>query len=210
MLNVFYHQSHKTSGFTLIEILISLLLGSVLLTMVIGLYVTNVTAGAKALKFSRLRTDMQALVGIMSDDIRRAGSGGVDFMVGVGKSKVIDTINTSAERCIVYAYNYDDSETVSSYHFMGFRYSDTNQSVQFTNGVDIQAVNCFDSGPSWQNLTDPNFFQVTDLTFVESIASNAQATIRSVDISVTGELKANSEYTHQIQTRVQVRNLEFN
>lgn len=202
--------AYKKSGFTLIEILIAMLLGSVLLAMVIGLYVTNVTAGAKALKYSRLRTDMQALVGIMSNDIRRASSGGTDFMVGIGKSKVIDTINSDTEKCIVYSYNYDDAEAVTSSHVMGFRYSVANQSVQFANGVDIQAVNCFDSGPYWQNLTDPNFFNVTDLSFVESIASSAQATIRSVDISVSGKLNENSEYNHQLATRVQVRNLEFN
>lgn len=196
-------------GFTLIEVLISLFLGSLLLAMIIGLYVANVTAGAKAQKHSRLRTDMQALVGIISDDIRRASYGGSEFMVGADSNKVIDTINNSSEQCIVYAYNYNNADEANTQHIMGFRYSSSNHSVQFANGVDKQAERCFDSGPIWKNLTDPSAFKVTSLTFVESQASSAHATIRSVDIRVAGELIANSEYRHQVHTRVQVRNMEF-
>jgi len=200
--------SSENLGFTLIEVLISLLLGSLLLTMVISLYVTNVSAGGKAIKFSRLRTDLQSLIGVMEEDIRRAGYGGSEFMVGVGKSKVVDTINSSTEKCIVYSYNFDGAATVTSSHFIGFRYSVDQQSVQFGRHVDIQAINCFSSG-RWENLTDPNFLKVTELSFVESITSNAQATMRTVDIHVAGELLTNSDYNHQVRTRVQVRNLEF-
>lgn len=195
-------------GFTLIEILIAILLGSFLLTMVIGLYVTNITSSAKAFKFSRLRTDLQALIAVMEGDIRRAGYGGSDFMVGLGKSKVIDSINSDTERCIVYSYNHNGALAVSNNHMMGFRYSLDKKSVQFGRGIDIQANNCFSSG-SWINLSDPDFFKVTDLSFIESVVSSGQATIRSVDIHIKGELVANSEYTYQVQTRVQVRNLEF-
>lgn len=200
--------SHKKSGFTVIELLISLLLGSFLLAMVIGLYVNNVTASAKALKFSRLRTDLQTLIAVMEGDIRRAGYGGHDFMMGIAKSKVVDSINSSTEKCIVYSYNYDDALVAASKHRMAFRYSVKNASVQFGRGVDIQAVNCFSSG-TWVNLTDTNLLKITDLSFIESTTSNAQATIRSVDIQLAGELTVNSDYQHQIKTRIQVRNLEF-
>ncbi|TEW53459.1 prepilin-type N-terminal cleavage/methylation domain-containing protein [Psychromonas sp. RZ22] len=199
---------NKKSGFTLIEILISLLLGSVLLAMVISLYVTNVTASAKALKFSRLRTDLQALVALMEEDIRRAGYGGNEYMVGAGKAKVIDSINSTTQKCIVYAYNYDQTDSATTSHFMAFRYSIKNKSVQFGKRVDIQASNCFSSG-TWVNLTYPEFVKVTELSFVESVVSNAQVTIRSVDIHVAAELVANSDYKHQLQTRIQVRNREF-
>ena len=48
----------KKKGFSLVELMLSLLLGSVLLAMVIGLYVTGVSSGAKSLKYSRLHTDL--------------------------------------------------------------------------------------------------------------------------------------------------------
>lgn len=200
--------SDKKTGFTLIELLIALLLGGVLLAMVIGLYVNNVTASAKALKFSRLRTDLQTLVAVMESDLRRAGYGGADFMVGMGKAKVVDSINSSTEKCIVYSYNYDDALSADSQHRMAFRYSMENATLQFGHGVDTRAINCFSSG-TWVNLTDNNLLKITELSFIESTTSNAQATIRSVDIKITGELSSNSDYQHQIKTKIQVRNLEF-
>jgi len=200
---------HLRSGFTLIEVLISLALGCLLLAMVIGLYVTNVATSNKGFTLSRLRTDLQALVSIMEGDIRRAGSGGSNFMVGAAKNKLLDSVSSNSQECIVYSYNYNNAVTAIASHIMGFRYSFNTHSIQFGRGLDVEAANCYSSG-SWVNLTDPNFLKVTELKFVESIASNAQATMRSVEIKVSAELIANSDYNHQITTQVQVRNPELN
>ena len=194
-------------GFTLIELLISMLLGSLLLVMMIGLYANNVSASANALKFSRLRTDLQSIAALIENDIRRAGFGGSEFMVGGDQNKVFDTINSEMQKCIIYSYNYGAADTSTSSHFMGFRYSTTKQSIQFGRKVDLEAVNCF-SGGYWVNLTDPNFLKITSLSFVESTVVIGQATKRSVDITIEGELIANSDYKYKIKTRVQARNSE--
>lgn len=201
--------SKKVTGFTLIELLISLLLGSLLLIMLIGLYVNSVSASAKALKFSRLRTDLQAIVALMENDIRRAGYGGREYMVGSEQNKVFDILNLETQKCIVYAYNYDSAGNISSSYFMGFRYSTDTQSLQFGRKVDKQAINCFSSG-YWSNLTDPNFLKITSLSFIESTAVIGQGTKRSLDISIEGELSANSDYKYKVKTRVQARNSELN
>ena len=198
---------NKELGFTLVELLVSLLLGSILLTMMIGLYVNSISASAKALKFSRLRTDMQSIVALMENDIRRAGYGGADFMVGVEQTKVFDVINSETQKCIVYAYNYDFSTSIKSSHFMAFRYSINEQTLQFGRKVNAQAINCFNSG-YWVNLTDPNFLKITKLSFVESDALIGRMIKRSVDINIEAELSANSDYKYKIKTRVQARNSE--
>lgn len=199
--------SNKGMGFTLIELLISMLLGSLLLAMMISLYANSVSASANALQFSRLRTDLQSIAALIENDIRRAGFGGSDFMVGIDQDKVFDTINSETQKCIVYAYNYDTVEKISSSHFMGVRYSIEKKSIQFGRKVDTQAINCF-SGGYWVNLTDPNFLKITSLSFVESTAVIGQVTKRSVDITIEGELSANSDYKYKIKTRVQARNSE--
>ena len=199
----------KTMGFTLVELLVSLLLGSLLLAMLIGLYVNSVSASAKALKFSRLRTDLQSIVALMENDIRRAGFGGSEYMVGIEHNKVFDSINSETQNCIVYAYNYDLAEVMTSLHFMGFRYSVEKQTIQFGRKVDNQAINCFSYG-DWENLTDPNFLKITSLSFIESTAVIGQVTKRSIDINIKGELSANSDYKYKIKTRVQTRNGELN
>ena len=199
---------NSSNGFTLIEILIALLLGSLLLSMVIGLYVSNVSAGYKALKFSQLRTDLQGLVGLMEGDIRRAGYGGDNLMVGSDGNKVVDTVNTNTIQCIVYAYNYDNATMVSSAHYMGFRYSSNNGSLQFGRHVNKQASECFKSG-IWYNLSDPKFLKITSLHFIEDISVYDSLQFRSVDISITGALKEQADYHYQLSTRIKVRNPEY-
>lgn len=202
---------HLAAGFTFVEVLICLVLGSLLLSMVIGLYITNVTGSTKMLQMSRLRTDLQALVGVIENDIRRAGYGGDQFMVGLDQGKMVDSSNSSIQKCIVYSYNYNDAATPTSSHVMAFRYSAINESIQFGRNVDRQAINCLNGG-YWVNLTDPDFLKITELNFTEISDTNpdTQVTLRSIQITITGELVENSEYSYQIATQIQVRNREFN
>lgn len=196
-------------GFSLVELLIALLLGSVLLAMVIGLYVTSVSSGAKSLKYSRLRTDLQSIISVMETDIRRAGYGGHDFMVGSGATQTVDI----DPECIVYYYNHDGSASITDANKMAFRFIPAEHEIQFGTGVGPLAGDCYSSGNgNWTALSDKQFIKITALDFTDltgSGASSASATMRSVQIELTGELVSDSRYTHSIRTRVQVRNLEF-
>jgi len=199
----------RQKGFSLVELLISLLLGSLLLAMVISLYVTCVSGGAVSLKYSRLRTDLQSIISLMETDIRRAGYGGSAFMVGSGASKTVD----SSENCIVFYYDHNKSGTIDSANKMGFRWDKEKQAIAYGSGVDPLAANCYASDNGhWQAISDNQFIKITALTFAEHQASNATATMtmRSVQISITGELASDSTASHSLSTRVQVRNLEFN
>lgn len=194
-------------GFSLVELLISLLLGSVLLAMVIGLYVTGVSTSASSLKYSRLRSDLQSMISMMETDIRRAGFGGSDFMVGSGASKTID----SSATCIIYSYDHDVTGSLNNSNKMGIRLQATDNEIQFGTGVDPLVSNCYSyTGATWITLSDKQFIKITTLNFTESITSNASATIRSVQIQLTGELASDSNYSHSINSTVQVRNIELN
>ncbi|HEY5716383.1 MAG TPA: prepilin-type N-terminal cleavage/methylation domain-containing protein [Psychromonas sp.] len=195
-------------GFSLVELMLALLLGAVLLAMVIGLYVTGVSSGAKSLKYSRLRTDLQSIMAIMETDIRRAGYGGSDFLVGSGGIKTVDSLNSDTSRCIVYSYNHNSAATITDTNRMGFRFAADENEVQFGSGVDPLAANCYAKG-SWTALSDKGFLKITDLVFAESVVSSATATLRSIEIGLSGELVSDGQYKHSISTTVQVRNIEF-
>lgn len=199
----------KKRGFSLVELLIALLLGSLLLAMIIGLYVTSVATGASSLKYSRLRTDLQAIVSIVETDIRRAGYGGKPFMVGEQGNKVVDSINSTTQNCLIYYYDHDLNGVITSSDKMGFRFVAAKNEIQFGSNVSPLANECYSSG-NWVALSDKQFIKITALDFSESIVSSASATARSVAINITGELAADSQYTHVITTKVQVRNLELN
>jgi type II secretory pathway component PulJ len=204
MLNL--HAKYRQNGFLLVELLIALLLGSILLAMVIGLYVTGVSTGAKSLKYSRLRTDLQSILAIIETDIRRAGYGGENYLVGATGDKGID-INSGGD-CIVYYYNHNSSVTLESSNQMAFSLKDS--TIKFKTGVGQVANTVCAVTTGWTDVSDDQFISITDLDFTENIVSSAFATIRSVKIELAGELISDSAYKHAITTRVQVRNLEFN
>lgn len=194
-------------GFSLIELMLALVLGSVLLAMVIGLYVTGVSSGAKSLKYSRLHTDLQSIMAIIETDIRRAGYGGNDFLVGSAGTKTVDLVSGDRSKCIVYSYNHNAAETITDTNRMGFRLAADNPEVQFGSGVDPLATNCYSQG-RWTALSDKNFIKITNLMFSESVVSTATGTLRSVEIVLSGELLSDSNYKHTINSTVQVRNIE--
>lgn len=196
------------SGFSLVELLVALLLGALLLTMVIGLYVSSVTSGAKKLKSSRLRSDLQSIVAIIETDIRRAGYGDSAgaYLVGSSATKTID-INNSND-CIVYYYNHNNSVVVERSNKMAF--SLKNGAIKFKTGVGQVANDACAVTTGWLDVSDVSFIKITALSFTEIAASNAGATLRSVKISLAGELVSDSDYKHAITTRVQVRNIELN
>lgn len=197
---------NRSQGFSLVELMIALLLGSALLAMVIGLYITGVSTGAKSIKYSRLRTDLQSIVAIIETDVRRAGYGGSAYLVGVGGNKTID-IN-SDENCIVYYYNHDKTASLNSNNKMAFSYKDN--AVKFKANVGQVAEDVCNITAGWTNVSDEQFITITRLSFVESVLSTANATMRSVTIELAGELVSDSRYSQSLATRVQVRNLEFN
>jgi prepilin peptidase dependent protein B len=196
-------------GFSLVEMLLALLFGSLLLVMVISLYATTVSSGAKSLKYARLRADLQSIISVMETDIRRAGYGGSEYMVGSGAVKTVDSIHSEDKECIVYYYNHDGSTSVRDSNKMGFRFNLDKNEIQFGTGVDPLAANCYNSG-YWQALSDKAFLKITALRFTENISPSASAAMRSVQIDLKGELVSDKQITHSISTMVQVRNVELN
>lgn len=197
----------KQKGFSLIELLVALLLGMLLLAMVINLYVLTVSNGAKSLKYSRLRTDLQSMMALIETDIRRAGYGGKAFLVASGGTQTIDSL----DNCIIYSYDSDLNEQLDDINQMGFRFNSEQNEIQFGTAVNPLASKCFEQG-NWFALSDNQFIKITALEFTVSSATNTTGTVtmRTVEIDLAGELTADPDFKHALNTKVQVRNLEFN
>jgi len=192
-------------GFSLVELLIAFFLGSVLLAMVIGLYVACVSTGSKNLKMSRLRTDLQSLVALIETDIRRAGYGGSDYLVGASGKSTID-INSNGD-CIVYYYNHNDTIALESSNMMAFNLQ--SDSVRFKTGVGKIANEVCAVSTGWESVSDTNIIKITKLSFTDTVTSDVTTTQRSVTLELAGELVSDSRYSYSIKTHVQVRNVEF-
>jgi len=195
----------RPHAFSLVELLIVFFIGATVLTMGISLYVTCVATGSKNLKMSRLRSDLLSLVALIETDIRRAGYGGSDYLVGVNGNQTVD-INSN-NNCIVYYYNHNGTSALESSNKMAFSLLDG--SVKFKNGVGkVADVECLNSS-NWSTISDPNFIKITTLTFTGTTTSSATTTQRSVTLEVAGELVSDSSYNYSIKTHIKVRNIEF-
>lgn len=195
------------SGFSLVELLLALLLGSLLLAMVISLYITSMSTGSQSLKYSRLRSDLQSLVAILETDIRRAGysAGQEGYLVGVNGLQSVD-INSTHD-CIVYYYNHNNSLTIEHSNKMAFAFKDN--TLKFKTGVNQIANETCASTTGWISVSDAGFVKITALSFLEETNSINGVTLRSVKISLSGELASDANYSQTVTSHVQVRNIEL-
>lgn len=63
----------KQSGYTLIEIMIASLIGLIIVAATIGIYTATVKSSSNTIKSARLNHDLESIMSLMVNDIRRAG-----------------------------------------------------------------------------------------------------------------------------------------
>ena len=71
-------------GFTLIELMISIVIGLIILTAVIGMFVTMIKADNDYLKSIRLNQELRSSMSLITRNIRRAGIDGSGATRGIG------------------------------------------------------------------------------------------------------------------------------
>lgn len=195
----------KNTGFTLIELMISIVIGLLLVTAVLTIYVSMSTSNVEYLKSVRLNHELRSALSVMARDIRRAGhnrSAASDstaspaanpFSVD-GGTRLTITGNT-----IAFAYDAEADGTVETY---GYRLNGTTGAIQYCDGT---ATACTD----WEDLTDASLVEITALTFVEDSSTVSGITNRVVAINVTGRLRNDTEFTRTLGETVKVRNEHF-
>ncbi|MBT7436601.1 MAG: hypothetical protein HN791_11150 [Gammaproteobacteria bacterium] len=166
----------KTLGFTLIELMISMLLGLIVIGGVLSIYISTIQASSDVVKSARLNYDLDSVMQFMINDIRRAGywGGAVTdsdvsanpFMVGTAN------INSSTGSCILYTYDFDEdgelditggtSDDESEY--FGFKLDGDEIKVSAAKTVDGVA-NCGAVDGRWKIITDSKKVSITQLAF---------------------------------------------
>ncbi len=191
----------KNTGFSLVEMMISLLLCSVIISALMGVYGVGITALLKTKQVTRFRNDLEQLLDMMATDIRRAGYGGQAFTIlDSGKRKLVFT--SADQQCILLRYNLDESNVkLTDNEKIGYKLTE-NKLLAAT------GANTCDSG-YWQSITDPESTRVTELSFISKIVSNATASLRSVDIVIKAQLIQYPDVSFELNRKVVLRNLEY-
>jgi len=188
---------HKDKGFNLIELMIAMLIGLIILGAVLSIYISTIKASSDTVKSARLNYDLDSVMQLMVNDIRRAGHWGGAV---TGSDANLNSFTTSTTNvnirtlanptvdpspnvgdCILYAYdagglvaadaNGDGLLGDDANEYYGFKLDRGAVWIRYSGAT---TANCSDG--LWERITDENEVLVTNLQF-SFLATAAQAAI---------------------------------
>ncbi len=212
----------KQRGFTLVELLVSVVISLIVVSGMIIMMSTTVGATNDTIRATRLSNELRASMQVLVRDLRRVNFD-EDFAscIGIGNQVcaalsadafTIDTTNANGE-CVSYTYRRQDSGGTWATVQGAIRLD--SQVLQF-NPVDSS---CADSN-NWNDITDPGVVQITafdwtDLGYVET-TGNLSQNLRKFEVIIRGQIcesgpltGCSSFSTRELRNTVRIRNAVF-
>ncbi len=216
--------TQKARGFSLVELMVALAINAFLFIGLISIFVANMNHYNKVVDINRLNQQLEAALDLMGNEIRRAGywananaDVGLDQNTNPFMTGVTDISTNVANNCILFSYDHNMDGAIPA---IGSGYDDERYGFRL-NGQIIQgrppgaAFSCSASANSWENMTDPNSINVSNLTFTLTQSTIVTGpgtrglTMRSVDITITGALTKDSSITKTLTQHIRIRNDKF-
>lgn len=225
---------NKQTGFTLIEIMVSLLIGFIVIAATLSLYITSIRGTSNIAQSARLNHDMDSALALMVNDIRRAGYWGGAMIGSDSRDNPFTVSGTTdlqipAADCVLYTYDANGDSAVDANEYYGFRVNNSNIQMRSSN------IGCNDNGWESLNVNEGNAkVNITALTLTESYKclrkrnDTADATFdttcadavtagniitddrvietREIDITLTGEVDQDNTVTKTVSGQVKIRN----
>lgn len=208
-------------GVTLIEMLVALVVGSIVLVSLTSFYVFVAHHSKRSLEIMRLDQELYLTMDIMSHDIRRAGywaNAQNDIGTGASTNSFMQTDTdlqvSSNNDCILFSYD-DNSDgalpdlgAVNDKRY-GFRLNGNVIQYRVVSG----SFAC-DSTSGWEDLTDSNIINVTNLSFTANtdslnLGGGDFLDKRNITISLTASLTDDATVTRTLSRQITVRNSKF-
>lgn len=150
---------HRQSGVSLVELMISIALGLLLMLAATAMTASSMIMNADTLKSVKLNQDLDSVIQVMVNDIRRAGySGGTSIFTNYS-----DDLNIVNSSCILYAYDADDDGVLDDGEKFGFKLVGSEINMRTT----CTGANCPSScaAGTWVPLTEDKYVSITTLSF---------------------------------------------
>lgn len=210
------------AGFGLVEMLVSLALSLLAVTVMVILMANTLGTGSETIQMSRLSQELRASLQLMSRDLRRANYHGgflncfanANCRSDLNITAYVNTIQiNTAGNCFWYWLDRDSDADLSNDAVGGFRYSTIN-------GVGViqmrvsgnTAANC-DDGADWELITDPGIVDITNFSisnsdsYTESLsAAGDMQMVEKIRLNINGRMAANPSVQREIEDLVLVRN----
>jgi prepilin peptidase dependent protein B len=188
----------------------------------IDIFVVNLEHYRKVLNANQLNEQLQSAMYLMTTEIRRAGySGTAANDLGLNQNNnpfmtaTTDISVDAGNDCILFTYDRSNSGTIPAISAAidderyGFRI--------YNNAIQTRPpgalFSCTAAASNWENMTDTNVIKITALSFTLTTsvltANGHNLNIRTVNISLTGQLVSDSTVTKTITAHVRVRNDKY-
>lgn len=185
----------KLSGFTLLEMLLSIALSSLIIIGSSSFYTQLQTNTMQYHRRARLEQNVKHAVIGLSKDIRRAG-----FIANNPQKIKMKAIEINQEQnCIIIRYDSEirhdwiySSSDIKNADVFTYRYYKNNLEYK-TGAIDCQ------EGTNWEKLFDPTEYKVTHFTIKQK--SNY------IELSLKVELKKNQQINYQLTQIIKNENL---
>ena len=209
----------KSKGFTLSELMLGLLISSILIIALLSFFTTNVSYYKNTININRLNLQLQTVLDLMTNEIRRAGYW-ANASTDIGNSttnanpfmQIATDIQTPLTNCILLTYNSTGGVGVADTEKIGFRLN--GGAIQGRPPTGPANFTCAAANNTWENVTDKNLINISNLTFtITSTALPLNGTkvinVRTVTISITGNLISNNAVSATLTQFVRVRNDKY-
>lgn len=181
---------NRNRGMTLIEIMIALLLGLMVIGGVMTIYISSIRGSTDIANSARLNYDLDSVMQLMVNDIRRAGywgdavSGsnaknnpptcdtGNPFTCGDADIVISKKTGEADDSCILYTYDFDDGDStttpeepdgnVNLNEYFGFRLNGNGVDMRYSVD-DVTNISCDDG--NWENIVDTETVSINSLSF---------------------------------------------
>ena len=152
----------KAGGFTLIELMVSMVIGLIVIGAVMALVLSMVRSNKETIAATRLTQELRATSALITSELQRAGSSGNPF--DITSTLALGTVNTSTAGCIIYNYGNAAGTTV-------------NRAISLSGGaVYMGTTACGSSGTKLSS----NSVSISALTF--------SRTGQSITVTLTGHM----------------------
>ncbi len=177
--------NNSQAAFSLVELMIAIALGLLVAAAVTAMTVKSLTMNNDTLKSARLNQDLDTIMQIMINDIRRAGYGAdtVSFAVG-------EDINIVSSACLLYSYDRNENGTIDDAERNGFKLDGSDIEMRTSCNGGNCSTSCLDAVGNWEKLTDPDVIDVTQLTI-----DSEDSKCHNIDKSISLEVKSDTSAT---------------
>jgi len=186
----------KQTAYTLIELMIALVLGLIVVGATVSIYIATVGSSSGIIKSARLNHDLDAVMTLMINDIKRAGYWGGATVAADSRNNPFTAATTNltiSGNCILYTYDGGSGSTggvphngngiVDSDEYYGFKLINNSIQMRLTcnpsSGDDC--TDCTEG--DWEEFIDSDQLNISTLQFSFVPITGLSATSRCLNVT---------------------------